>query len=436
VNALKRAAAVCIFFLTVPAGRGGDSVPIDPSILRRKNPDMGAVVKLAASAPALPKPKGQVVRVKTAGALYQTVATCKPGTTILLADGVYRLDRSVVIATDRVSLRGASGRREKVILDRGNRGKRGATIVTVADADDVLIADLTCRNSPGHGIAVAAQYGPQRTRIYNVMFHNIWIRHVKGMHPKYPHEPVGPHRAEIMKKRPVGGSIRYCLFVNDRRKTNRRDGFNGDYVGGIDMMWLTDWVIADNVFVGIRGANGVGRGAIFVWVHSENVVAERNLVVNCDRGICFGNPSGSPIHMTRGICRNNFILGGVNTPIEMVRTADTKVYHNTVVAASADFRRGIHFFQGADGGRCFNNLLHGRLYLPKAVTAGHNVAGDLTGWFVNPAIGDLHLTGKASGAIGRARPLKAAGEDFDRQKRKSKPDVGADETVMPGKRSR
>jgi hypothetical protein len=305
--------------------------------------------------------------------------------------------------------------------------------VMVSGADDVLIADLTCRNSEGHGVHVQPHIGAQRTRIYNVKFQNIWTRAVKGSHPKLGYEPVGAHRREILRKRPTGGEIRYCLFVNDRRKANARDGFRGDYVGGIDMMWLKDWVIADNVFIGIRGRNGGGRGAIFIWVHSEDVVAERNIIINCDRGIAFGNPSGSRPHMIRGIARNNFIVGGAGKAVEMCRTVDTRAYHNTVYTDNRGRTRGVHFFQGSKGGRFFNNIVHGPVNLEAGVVAGDNIVGDCTGWFVNPAIGDLHLTGKARAALGEARSLAEVPEDFDGQRRKPKPDIGADEVLRPAK---
>jgi len=400
------------------------------AVAERPKADLAAIQKVAAKAPPLPKPAGPVVRVGTARALYEAARTCKPGTTILLAGGVYELSRPVVIAADRITLRGAGGDREKVILDRGGgRGRRDACVL-VAGADDVLIADLTCRDCDGHGIQIAPHVGAQRTRIHNVKFHNIWTRGVKGSHPKYGHEPIGPDREEILRKRPTGGEIRYCLFVNDHRK-KLDDPFRGDYVGGIDMMWLKGWVIADNVFVGIRGRNGGGRGAIFIWVHSEDVVVERNVIIDCDRGICFGNPSGSRPHMTRGMVRNNFVVGGAGKAVEMCRTVDTRVCHNTVAARSVDHPLTVHFFQGARGGQFHNNIVHGRASLEAGVASGGNIVGDCTGWFANRAVGDLHLTDKAARALGAGRPLKDVPQDFDGQKRASPPAVGADEPAGP-----
>ena len=74
---------------------------------------------------------------------------------------------------------------------------------------------------------------------------------------------------------------------------------------------------SDNVFQNIKGRRGGGRAAIFIWVRSRRVVVERNLIVNCDRGVAFGNPGRStadidgqqPVYVSDGVIHNNFIAG-------------------------------------------------------------------------------------------------------------------------------
>ena len=364
-------------------------------------------------------------RPSTVKGLYDAVKKAKPGTTIFLADGVYKLpSEQLVIRTHKIALRGESGDREKVILDRGRRGRQSC--VAVNGAHDVLIADLTVRNTMTHGIHVQPHVEPdgtQRTRIYNVKFHNFAVRGLKGSHPKLHHEPVGKDREELLRKRPTGGEVRYCLFLNDKRKSNAKDGFNGDYVGGIDMMWLKDWVIADNVFIGIRGLNGVGRGAIFIWQHCEDVVAERNIIMNCDRGICFGNPSGPPLHMTRGIVRNNFILVGTSQGIELVRTVNTQVVHNTIVAHSPAHPAAVQFHQGSKGAKFANNIVHGQVRRDKGVTGGGNIIGACDDLLADPSRGDMHLRPEAD--VDKVKAVKAASEDFDRKRRPAMTTPGA-----------
>ena len=387
------------------------------------NPPVENLLRLMPKAPPLPSPTGRVVRVSDVNSLHTAARQSPPGTTVLLADGLYPLADPVVVRTNGIVIRGASGDRGKVILDRGGQGQ---SVITVAGADDVTIADLTVRNCSGMGIEVKGELHTQRTRIYNVVLHNIWTRGVKGMKPGGTGAQGEAPEADFERNRLRDGEIRYCLFVNDKRK-DVTDWADGDYIGGIDMMGLSRWTIADNVFVGIRGRHGIGRGAIFVWVWSEDVVVERNLIVNCDRGICFGNPSGDACHMTRGIIRNNFIVAGVNSAIEVVRTRDTLVAHNTVWGCRPEYPYTVHVFQGAAGVRCINNLVHGQVRLAPETEVRHNLTGACDGYCVDPANGDLHLAPRAADALGKGLFLRDVPADFDGQPRKAVPDIGADE---------
>jgi hypothetical protein len=215
------------------------------------------------------------------------------------------------------------------------------------------------------------------------------------------------------------------LFVNDQINPNL-EPFHGDYIGGIDMMWLKSWVMADNVFVNILGRRGGGRGAIFVWVNSENVVAERNLIVNCDRGICFGNPSGEPFHMTGGIVRNNFIVAGRSQGIEICQANETAVLNNTIWSGQ-DGPLAVQFHKNGRGNRFINNLMTGPVEVPPGVIAERNLLSAHRNWFVRAEAGDLHLTSKATGAIGKGVSLKEVTDDFDGRPRESPIDLGADQ---------
>jgi len=377
----------------------------------------------------VPKPVGSLVRVSSVSELIRAVDSVRPGTTILLADGTYELPAGLILREDGLALRGERGDRDRVILD-GSKC-RDKYIIMVKGADDVLIADLTIRNGREDGIEIKGEMDTQRTRIYNCAFRNLWVRSIKGGAPLEVRKGQSDPSSQpgLWKTRPTGGSIRYCAFLQDGRK-RLDDWTGGDYVGGIDLMWLKDWVIADNVFIGIRGRKGDGRGAIFVWQHSEKVVVERNLIVNCDAGICFGNNWGPSFHVTGGIIRNNFIVGGTSTPLEICKTADVLVCNNTVWATDTTTPT-VHFHQTMRGGRLFNNLVHGRMKVDESVRQSGNVVGDLRGYFVGPLKGDLHLTAAATRALGKSRPLAEVGEDLDREKRTPAPDVGADE-MGPG----
>src|SRR5438128_464820 len=72
---------------------------------------------LAAQAPPLPAPSGDVIRAATVEELTAAVTRVRPRGTILLADGHYVMPRHFEIKTDNVTLRSASGNREAVRLD-------------------------------------------------------------------------------------------------------------------------------------------------------------------------------------------------------------------------------------------------------------------------------------------------------------------------------
>ena len=71
-------------------------------------------------------------------------------------------------------------------------------------------------------------------------------------------------------------------------------------------MVATGWTISDNVFLGIRGRTGSARGAVFLWQDTRDCVVERNVVVDCDSGICLGNSFKPPevaVHCTGIVVR-------------------------------------------------------------------------------------------------------------------------------------
>jgi len=367
-----------------------------------ENPDLATLLKLLPPAPALPAPQGRVVRVNGTEALVRAIEELADGTTLLLEDGLYTPPPDLKIRAHGITLRSASGDREKVILDAG--GAR-VTMLSLIGARDCAIADMTFRNSELYGVRIYGDSGVRNTLIHNVKFHNIWTRGLKGTHPQRQMDSsdqlLPPER--IPEVRPTGGLVRHCLFLCDTPKP--WPGYHEpDYISGIDMMGLKDWTFADNLFLGIRGQNGGGRGAIFVWVGSEDVIAERNLIVNCDRGVAFGNPSGKFPQVTRGIVRHNRIVAGANKAIEQSGTLDNEVHHNSIWSANWDYERTVVFSEGAQGARCHGNVIHGRIVVTpdsQAQVEG-NFAGRLPEAFAHPEAGDLRLTEAACKAYGAA----------------------------------
>ena len=381
-------------------------------------------------APTLAVPEGQTIEVSNVQELILALEEVKRGGTILLADGQYMLPHFIEIKTNNVSLRGVSGHRRDVVID-GARDRDGE-LVWITGCSGVTIADLTIQNIKWNGFKINSQTGVHNLTIYNCIIHNIWQRGVKGV--KVPEK----NRQKI---RPKNCRIQYCLFYNDRPKRfsdDERDTaetFNGNYIGGIDVMYAKGWTISDNVFIGINGRTREARGAVFLWHDAQDCVVERNIIIDCDAGICLGNPHRPKDirdHCVRCIARKNFITRATEGGIVPVYTKDCKILNNTIHEPDSRLGRLIRLVFDNDGLLVANNLLSGptiRNESESKIKFLNNLAKDLTVALADPSQGNLHLTIHAAEAVNKAEPLPEVSNDIDRESRGAKPDIGADELI-------
>ncbi|MDP6557597.1 MAG: right-handed parallel beta-helix repeat-containing protein [Pirellulaceae bacterium] len=381
------------------------------------------------SAPPLPNPTGHVIKASTVNELFQAARDVKPGGTILLADGHYMMPRYFELRTDGVTLRSKSGQRERVVIDGAH--SRHGELIGVSACSGVTIADLTIQNIKYNGFKINSNTGVQRCRIYNCVIHNIWQRGIKA---------VGVPKQDREKLRPKNCRVEYCLFYNDRPKrfsddpTDTVDTFGGNYIGGMDVMYATGWTISENVFVGIRGRTGAARGGIFVWVDSRDCTIERNIVIDCDTGICLGNShrgKDTRIHCTRCVVRNNFVSRAPETGILADYTQDCTIVHNTIHDPDSRLKRLIRLVHDNDGLLVANNLLSGPPMRRASATGMLRIKGNLTRLltdaFVSARDGNLHLRESVSGVVDAAEPVEQVTHDIDGEQRTVPPDIGADE---------
>jgi len=383
-------------------------------------------------APPLPEPQGQVIRVDNVEQLFQAAGDVKAGGTILLADGQYMMPRYFELRTDNVTMRSASGDRDKVVLD-GARSQHGE-LVGITACSGVTIADLTIQNIKHNGFKLNSDKNVQQVTIYNCVIHNIWQRGVKGVRVPQSHPAVRP---------PANCRVQYCLFYNDRPKRFTDDpadtpqNFGGNYVGGMDVMYADRWTISDNVFIGIRGRTGGARGAVFLWHETQDCVVERNVIVDCDSGICLGNsyrPEEIKVHCRRCVVRNNFVTRAPENGILADYTEDCVIAQNTVHDPASRLQRLIRLVHDNPGLLVANNLLSGppmRIETDSSVRFQDNVTRELTTSFVSPQEGNLHLKEAVPGVVDLGKFIPQAAEDIDRQPRRDPCDVGADEQAAP-----
>jgi hypothetical protein len=362
--------------------------------------------------------------VSTAEELAAAVERAQDEDIILLADGIYRVRRFLHLDNVKnVSIRGVSGDPTKVLLlGKGfNVVSRGDDILRVSRCENVTVADLTFADCHAYGLKVEAEHSPKNIHVYHCHFLNIGTRGLKG--------------STAQRTVASGGSVRYCHFENNKIPPGDWQ-FGGNYISAIDMMSLEDWTISDNTFVNIKGHSGGGRAAIFVWVRSRRIVVERNQIVNCDRGIALGNPSGSSnymegmLHVYDSICRNNFIVAGPDAGIELAWVDGVKVYNNTVWRNNVP-GRGIRSIEKIHHVDIANNLVRGALTLAGGETSRNNLVGPLDGYFVDPAAGNLRLRAAKDDVVDRGLPLAEVADDIDARRRDERPDLGASEYTGP-----
>jgi hypothetical protein len=398
---------------------------------------LGVTLPTEASRPgrgtALNLIRGKVYRASDLDTLKQALDTANDigaPATILIADGTYVLDVPMLHVTcPGLVVRSASGKRGDVILRGPDEGIQAALAhVFLVSADDVVIADLTFGWCRYHGIQVQGErpHDVSGLRVHNCRIVNCNEQFIKGS--SHPDDPEGARN----------GVIEHCHFEFTRGWAYQY------YTGGIDIHKGIDWIVRDNLFLHIRNPShqpGIAEHAVHFWkrcpTRAQNIVVERNWIINCDRGIGFGLVDRNGGHQGgRSRIRNNMIYNngaGAHTDVGIgLEFADhVQVDNNTVVIAS--YWAPIEYrFPGSTHLVFRNNLTNRPIRLrnnaPPAFLS-HNVETVAPAWFLNPSAGDLRLTAAARPAIDTGQALDEFDDDIDTQARPRGKgwDVGAHE---------
>ena len=387
-----------------------------------------------AAAPGAGQPlelvRGEVRRVAGVAELkaaLEAANRAKAPATLLLADGTYVLDiPTLEVQCPGLVIRGASGNRDAVTVRGPDEGPRAVVAsVFLVCANDVVIADLTLGYCRFHGIQARGEspFAVSGLRVHNCRLLNCNQQFIKGSSSE--RDPVGA----------TDGCIEQCLFEFTSGWAYQ------SYTGGIDIHKGVNWVVRDNLFRNLRtppGQAGIAEHAVHFWkrcsTRPQNILVERNWIVNCDRGIGFG--LGSPEGGFQGgasIIRNNLVFNDGAGPhtdvgIGLEHASNVHVDNNTVVVrrywAPIEYR-----FAGSSNLVFRNNLVGGPIQrrddAPPATLAG-NLLRVEPSWFRDAATGDLRLTPAARPALGRGQALDFH-DDVDGRMRPKGPawDIGA-----------
>lgn len=358
--------------------------------------------------PPFPPPTGRTIYVSSESDLRDRAHNAESGTTILIGPGAYDMQSFVHVVHGGITLRGASGDRDDVILDFG--GMTTGHFGVLVDADDVTIADLTIRNARDHGVSIQ---GRDRIVLYNL--------HVQD---------IGD---QLVKVNPAGDGSEDGLLACSRLEYT--SAAPDEYTNGISAHNAHRWVVRDNEWYRIRTPGNAPAPTILFWSGSSDTVVERNLLVDCYQGISFGNSSHGSGDHSGGIVRNNFIYASMthDVAVEMVHATGWLVAHNTVLLLNPDgLDWGMEARFSDTWGTFAYNLTNMRIWHNRDGGRG-TVTGNVTEaeshWFVRASAGDLHLRGAAAAAIDQAASLAEVTDDYDGDTRPIglAPDVGADE---------
>ncbi len=396
----------------------------------------------------LPPPSGNIVHVSTVNALQSAVNNASPGDTILIADGTYPLN-GVYLRVDSPSLtiRSASGNRAAVILD----GNYITTEIFQVVASDVTIADLTLREAYDHPIHISST---ESSHTLNTLIYNLHI-----IDPGQQAIKINPANSGLPGYYTDDGEIACShIELTDAGRTHIRDNC---YTGGIDAHQSRGWLFRDNLIEGFWCDSGLSEHGIHLWRGCRDTLIERNMLNDNARGIGLGLvTSGSgrtypddpcPVAVGYvddfgGLIRNNFVSAndadlfaseyGFDCGICLWNACNAQVLNNTVFTTdSGSTFSSIEWRFPNTNAVIFNNLVNHQMQERNGATG--TLTGNLTtvqaSWFVDAAMGDLHLLAIATDAIDRVVEPANVSDDIDGDLRPigTAPDIGADEYGDP-----
>lgn len=392
----------------------------------------------------LPAPQGNVIMVGPSDDVAGAVSNAVSGDTVMLAAGNYDLSgQAVWVGADGVTIRGATGNPEDVVLD-GGYDTAGGGLISISSASNVTVSDLTIRRPRYHAIHVTGGDAPANdTLIYNVRLFDPGEQAIK-----INHASSGNYADD--------GEIAcsHVELTEDGREQVMSYTSSGSncYTGGVDAHGARGWTVRDNTIVGFWCSNAdLSEHGVHFWTGSRDTVVVRNYLVDNARGIGFGLVGGgrtyddSPCKGASGaghyggLIANNFVVAtdaglfaspnGVDTGIALWYACDATVTHNSVAFTSPPFSAIEWRFDPTTVTLVNNLTTHVQMERPGATaTTEGNIADAPLGSFVDVSAADLHLADGASAiGAGVAAGATHAPEDIDGDMRPATPDVGADQ---------
>jgi hypothetical protein len=363
-----------------------------------------------------------VVAVSSVDALRSAIATANASggeVTISIADGTYQLPDTLHVTAPNVALVSASNDRGKVTI-RGDAMSASATVKNLirVSGKGFQLRGLSLERAGWHLIQIVGEADADGALIRDCAMRDAWEQLLKVS--------FDSARPSITAD---NGIVENCVFEYTA-------GIGPQYyIGGVDAHGSKNWIIRDNLFRNIASPNtAIAEHAIHFWSNSADIVVERNVIVNCDRGVGFGlGDRGN----ARGIIRNNYIHHTANghpyadVGIALENSPGTAVYNNTILLEHAYSRSIEYRFGGTSGVTVVNNLTNKQIAARDGGTGtvASNVTSATRAMFRLQALGDLALSGAHAGVVDAGQAVAGLTDDIAREPRPKGAgiDIGADE---------
>jgi hypothetical protein len=375
---------------------------------------------LSISAVALPS---TTITVGNATELQNAISNANSSggnVTILLRDGTYTLSATQYVNVPNITVASQSGNRDKVII-QGDAMSAGAVVKSIfrVAGSYFTVRNVTMQKVGWHVIQIAGEENADNPTISNCVFRDSYEQLLK-----VSQDLANPSITSD------NGLLENCAFEYSA-------GIGPQYyIGGIDAHGSRNWIIRGNTFRNIISPNTtVAEHAIHVWdAPSANALIERNLIINCDRGIGIGlGDRGS----SGGIIRNNMIYHAsgngsyADVAIGIETSPDVQIYNNTIFLENS-YPNAIEYrFSAAKNLLISNNITNKAIQARDggSATLAKNVTNAVSTWFRNAPNGDLHLASSVSSVVNAGQVISGLVDDFDGENRPAGVgiDIGADE---------
>ncbi len=337
--------------------------------------------------------------------------------TIYLRPGTYHVSDTSFIYIDKndITIRSTTGNRDDVVIHGMGMDEEGEAFGIFIEADNITIADLTVTQVQTNGILIES--GSDNCLFHNIRSYDCGEQLFEAIGTTYKYN----------------GIVQCSLF--EYTGTNHKDDA---HTSGIELNYCYDWIIRDNIIKNIKKRPDLEfiwtRPAILAWHYSQNTLVERNVLIDCDKGIYFGKESQGKLSHTGGIIRNNFIKGYDHTQagIGLIYAKGAKVINNTIYCPGGSSSYSIEArHQETDSCLIMNNLSDEPI-LPDDDGASCKLENNIThataSYFVDITKGNLHLATDTIDAINGGIVTEERNTDIDCDSVKDQqPDVGADE---------